>query len=288
MDGVRIGTAALGQPSSGGRLGGRSRRRRLLLAGAAVLAAAVASTIAVRVATGSAAQHPAGYPAQDRPGAVVLVPGYGGGQGALQRLAGRLRATGRAVSIVTLPGDGTGDLAAQARTLDASVAAALAAGAPSVDVVGYSAGGVVARLWVDRYSGEHRARRIITLGAPLHGAQIAGLGALLLPGACPLACQQLAPGSALLTQLDASPLPARLPWLSLWTVDDRTVPPPDSAGLAGAVNLPLQQVCPGIQVSHSDLPTYPLVVGIVLRELGPSAVSAPARADCAGLQAAGS
>src|SRR3954451_2514868 len=155
-------------------------------------------------------------PDQSRPGTVLLVPGYGGSRAALSRLAARLDAAGRTTQVLTLPGEGTGDLLAQADTLDAAVRAALHGGAASVDIVGYSAGGVVTRLWVDRHDGARVARRIVTLGSPLHGAQIAGQGAALAPDACPAACRQLAPGSTLLRGLDES-LPDGLPWLSIWT-----------------------------------------------------------------------
>jgi len=212
---------------------------------------------------------PAGVPAQDVPGAVLLVPGYGGGRDALGGLAQRLRRSGREATVLTLPGDGTGDLTAQAAALQDAVQRALQRGAPSVDVIGYSAGGVVARLWVANYDGAHSARRVVTLGSPLHGARLAGVGSVLVPGACPPACRQLAPGSALLRSLEATPVPTGLPWLSVWTEDDRTVVPPDSARLTGAVNVAVQSVCPDAQVSHGQLPTDPLVTGLVLRALGP-------------------
>jgi triacylglycerol esterase/lipase EstA (alpha/beta hydrolase family) len=165
--------------------------------------------------------------------------------------------------------------------------AAIAAGAPLVDVVGYSAGGVAVRLWVAEQGGERRARRVVTLGAPLHGTSLAATGGAVAPDACPTACQQLTPGSALLGGLDGEPLPPGLPWLSLWTEDDQTVLPPDSARLAGAVNVALQRVCPGTRVSHSDLPRDPLVTGIVLRALGTGPLRAPAAGDCAALRGQG-
>ena len=218
-----------------------------------------------------------GRPDQARPGTVLLVPGYGGSEVALSQLARRLAGAGRNAQVLSLPDGGTGDLLVQANTLDAAVRDALNRGAPSVDVVGYSAGGVVTRLWVDRHRGASVARRIVTLGSPLHGAQIAGAGTALAPDACPQACRQLAPGSALLDELDRTPLPAGLPWLSIWTENDETVRPPDSARLDGAVNVPLQSLCPQARVSHSGLPTDPAVTALVLQGLGTVPLSAPTR-----------
>jgi triacylglycerol esterase/lipase EstA (alpha/beta hydrolase family) len=215
-------------------------------------------------------------PAQARPGPVLLVPGYGGSQAALSQLAGRVQATGRTARVVSLPDGGTGDLLIQVETLNAAVRAALDGGAPSVDVVGYSAGGVVARLWVDRHDGATVARRVVTLGSPLHGARVAGAGVALGGGACPTACRQLAPGSGLLDELDGRPLPGGLPWLSVWTENDETVQPPDSARLSGAVNVPLQGICPQARVAHGDLPTDPEVTALVLAALGTAPLTAPA------------
>jgi hypothetical protein len=221
-----------------------------------------------------------GFPPPDRPGPVLLVPGYGGGTAGLDVLARQLRAAGRVATVVRPIGDGTGDLAAQARVLDRYVASALRGGVPSVDVVGFSAGGVVALLWNHDHDGPHKARRVVTLGAPFHGTELAATGAVLAPDACPTACQQLVPGSSLLTRL-ASGVPGDHPeWLSLWTVQDQTVTPPDSARLAGAINVPLQSVCPGLQVQHGGLPANPVVAGIVVRALGTAPLIAPAPEDC--------
>jgi triacylglycerol lipase len=217
---------------------------------------------------------------------VLLVPGYGGSTGSLDEMATRIRGTGRTATVVALAGDGTGDLAVQARVLNQYVNQAIGAGSGPVTVIGYSAGGVVAWLWYVDYGGASRAGTIITLGSPLHGARIAAVGTGFDPAECPVACQQLTPGSALLTQLQQS-APVRAPWLSLWSTDDQTVQPPDSARLPGAVNVPLQSVCPGVDIQHSQLPTAPLVVGIVLRALASSRLTAPLAPDCTALQSLG-
>ncbi|MFG1606934.1 esterase/lipase family protein [Actinoplanes sp. NPDC049265] len=250
-----------------------SPRRRFLVMAVGVLVAAVLIFVGVRlvIARGGSGERPE----QGALGTVILVPGYGGSQVSLSRLARVLTAAGRTATVLTLPDGGTGDLLAQADTLDTAVHAALDAGAPSVDVIGYSAGGVVTRLWVDRHDGATVARRIVTLGSPLHGANLAGAGAALAPGACPAACRQLAPGSDVLSGIDDEDLPAGLPWLSIWTSDDETVQPPDSAVLDGAVNLRIQSICPAARVSHGALPTDPAVTKIVLTALGTAPLAAP-------------
>jgi pimeloyl-ACP methyl ester carboxylesterase len=253
----------------------------------AVIAVALAAAGGIRLAWAGNGPAPA-VSASSRPSYVLLVPGYGGSTTALSQLAARIRATGRTASVVPLPGNGTGDLAAQAGVLNGYVNDALQDGSGPVTVIGYSAGGVVAWLWDVGYGGAAKARKIITLGSPLHGAQLAALGAAFVPGQCPTACQQLVPGSSLLSALQRSPLSARPPWLSLWTTDDQVVQPADSARLAGAVNVPLQSVCPGVVIQHGGLPTSPLVTGIVLRALDGRPLAAPAPSQCQSLQALGS
>lgn len=278
------------------RLGGLAPRRRtlVLIAVSAVVLLAAGITVAFTVGATRTVHRPAhiaavGAPstsAPDKPGPVILVPGYGGGRAGLLRLAAHIRATGRTAVVITLPGNGTGDLGQQAKVLQSTAARMLAGGASTVDVIGYSAGGVVARLWLADNGGAGEVRRVITLGAPLHGVNLAGVGQARAPSACPAACQQLAPGSSLLRRLDASPLGGTA-WMSVWTSDDQTVVPPDSARLAGAVNVVAQGVCPNAAISHGQLPTDPLITGIVLRAIGSAPLVAPKPPDCAALRSAG-
>ena len=255
-----------------------ARRRLLLGLLAAVLVAGVAAVVVALASGGGGARRAV---APNLPGPVLLVPGYGGSTSSLSSLAGALRHGGKDVTIVSLPGDGTGDLRAQAQTVGRAVTAARArTHATSVDVVGYSAGGVVARLWVRDYGGAAVARRVVTLGSPQHGTRLAELGALL-PAACPTACQQLAPDSDLLASLNrGDETPAGPQFYSIWTTDDNVVTPPDSARLTGAVNLTVQSVCAAADVSHGDLPRDRLVQAIVAADLVAGAPVSPTTADC--------
>jgi triacylglycerol lipase len=255
-----------------------ARRRVVLLATALVAGGAVLAAVLLLRAAGGVAPVD-----QDRLGPVLLVPGYGGETGWLEPLADRLADAGRDVTVVEYPGDGTGDLTEVADALDAAADAAMErTGDPTVDVVGYSAGGIVARLWVaDGNAGV--TRRVLTLGSPHHGTTLAGLGASLAPGSCPVGCRQLAADSELLAELNAGDeTPEGPSWVSIWTTEDRIVTPPESARLSGALDLRVQSVCADAQVGH-ELPRDPLVQQMVLAELAAGEPVELGPADCARL-----
>jgi triacylglycerol esterase/lipase EstA (alpha/beta hydrolase family) len=260
-----------------------ARRRLVLVLLALVLVAAAAVTVAVVVPRLSGSDEPT--TTQDSPGPVLLVPGYGGSTSSLQTLADRLTAAGRDATVVAVPGEGTGDLTASAAALAAAVDDALArSGAATVDVVGYSAGGVIARLWAAD-GGAEQARRVLTLGAPHHGTTVADLASGLLPAECPEGCQQLTTDSDLLARLNAGDeTPAGPTWVSVWTTADQTVTPPDSAQLEGAVDVRVQDVCADSRVAHGQLPSDALVQGIVLAELAAGPPVALDAGDCGRLR----
>ncbi len=218
---------------------------------------------------------------QDEPGPVLLVPGYGGTGTSLAPLQAALADQGRTAVIVAPEGDGTGDLAAEAQHLATeAIRIRDEAGAASVDVVGYSAGGVAARLWVRSYGGDAVARRVVTLGSPQHGTSTAALGAAV-GGGCPTACEQLAPDSDLLRRLNAGDeTPAGPRWVTIRSTADRVVTPVDSAALDGALDLVVQDTCPQARTAHAQLPSDPYVLAALPTTLGVPEPTAPTNVRC--------
>ena len=255
-------------------------RRRFALGAVAVVVIVLVAVIGLALARRDAPVRPV---AQDRIGPVLLVPGYGGSTTSLAVLGDALEAAGRDVRIVEATGPGTGDLRDAATDLARAVDSALEeTGAASVDVVGYSAGGVVLRLYVADLGGGSTVRRAITLSSPHHGTDLAALARSLGSEACPLACEQLDPDSDLLRELNAGPeAPAGPVWVALWTEDDATVVPPESGDLDGALGYAVQAVCPGLTVTHPDVPRTPAVIAMVEAALGTSAPVEPGAAVCA-------
>ena len=255
------------------------QRRRLVLGAASIallLIMAAAVITVIRVTAGSA--HPV---SQTDLGPVLLVPGYGGNVQSLQPLVNELRATGRTAVVVEPVGHGTGDLRTQAEHLG-EVASRVReeAGAPSVDVIGYSAGGVVARLWVRDGDGADVVRRVLTVGSPQHGTSQAALGAEFA-GSCPPACEQLVPESDLLRRLNAGDeTPAGPMWATIRSTTDRVVTPVDSAALSGALNIVVQDACPASTVAHGALPGSPVVVAALDSVLGAGTPKAPSDVAC--------
>jgi triacylglycerol lipase len=254
------------------------QRRRLVLGIGGLVLTLITTVVVIAVVRSRSATPPV---AQDIPGPVLLVPGYGGRVASLQPLVSALRSKGRTAVVVEPVGDGTSDLETQADHL-AEVAQSVLkqTAAPSVDVIGYSAGGVVARLWVREAGHQAPVRRVLTLGSPQHGTSQAALG-LEFAGSCPAACEQLVPDSDLLRHLNAGDETPDGPlWATVRSTSDRVVTPVDSAALAGAVNIVVQDICPGSAVAHGDLPTNPVVLAALESVLSAGSPQIPVAVNC--------
>ncbi|MGC1207620.1 MAG: hypothetical protein WA880_06645 [Ornithinimicrobium sp.] len=208
---------------------------------------------------------------------VVLVSGYGGDGRDLVPIVAALEAQEREVAVFPPVGDNTGDLEEQAAMLGDFIDKERGE-AETVDVIGYSAGGVVARLWVTDDGGDTVARRVLTIAAPHHGTALAGLADLA--GFCDGSCAQLIPDSDLLARLNADDeTPSGPEWISIWSDSDRTVTPPSTASLDGALNLTVQSICPDATTGHAGLPASPVVTAALVTALGADTPSAPVASD---------
>ena len=64
------------------------------------------------------------------------------------------------------------------------------------------------------------------------------------------------------------------------STDDQVVVPPSSADLDGALDFTVQSVCPGLEVTHGDLPRTPAVIAAVTRELAVAEPAVPGPEIC--------
>ncbi len=163
---------------------------------------------------------------------VLLIHGYQCNRAAWWWLQARLARTGLQVATLDLEpmfADIDSYVPQVAQNIEALCAAT---GAARIALVGHSMGGLVARAYLRRH-GVGRVAKLITLGSPHHGSELAHL-AMGLNGA------QMRPGSAWLAALNAPgavPLPDDS--VAIYSCHDNYVMPQDSARLEGASNVPL-------------------------------------------------
>lgn len=196
-----------------------------------------------------------------------------------------LRHDGWRAAVVAMPDRNRGNLSHAAQVLAQAVKAT---GAPHVDVVGYSAGAIVVRTWLKYDAGAALAHRVVLLGAPNQGTQLAAVAAAVDPRLCTPSCMQLLPHSAYLHALNTPTLtPAGPSYTSIWSTTDEIITPPVSSYLPGALNIEAQRVCPGDRIAHSQLPHSHVVIGLVTEALAGTLTKVPTSHACAATQARG-
>lgn len=248
-----------------------------------VLAAALLGIVVVIAALGLSRLGSSEEAApRDTRGPVVVVLGYNGTIEDVEPLVKFLRDEGRDVRVLPPTGDNTGDLKEQARALGDFVDTVRRdTSATSVDLVGFSAGGVVARLWVSELGGDVQARRVVTIASPHHGTILSTLASEI--GLCPAACEQLRPDSDLLASLNAGDeTPEGTQWITVRSDSDRTVTPSSSAALEGALNIAVQQYCPSATTGHLQMMSSPVMLASLPLVLDAGAPRAPTEGsvDC--------
>src|SRR6185295_5152280 len=161
------------------------------------------------------------------PRPIILVHGYAMSRAGFLLLALRLRAAGLG-PIFGFEYWTLGRTAAAARQLGWFVDEVRAAtGAPDVDIVGHSMGGVVGRYYVSLAGGDGAVKNLISLGSPHTGTELSALG-LGHP------TRELVLGSSLLTRLAAAPPPERTRVMCVWSRGDALVPGARQLAVPGA------------------------------------------------------
>ncbi len=118
---------------------------------------------------------------------------------------------------------------------------ATATGAPKVDIITHSMGGLSSRYYARNLGGSDRIDAWVSLGGPNHGTTTANFCG-------PASCLEMRPGSEFLTALNAGDeTPGTPRYATWWTPCDQVTTPPESVILAGATNT--ETACLG----HSDL-----------------------------------
>ena len=92
-----------------------------------------------------------------------------------------------------------------------------ATGAATVDLVGHSMGGVVAKYYVSLAGGDGPVANLVTIGSPLGGTDVSRFG-IGHPG------RELLVGSKLVTRLATAAAPTRTRVTAIWSTSDALVP----------------------------------------------------------------
>ncbi len=182
-----------------------------------------------------------------------------------------LRADDRCVYGLDYGSQGVGPVADSARAFAQLVEAVRRrTGAPTVDVIGYSQGGLVLRTAL-RFDGlADRVRVAVLLAPSFHGTD-SPLVAQVPSFLCP-ACRDQTTGSPLLRQLDTGgDLDGSVRYAVLSTRDDTVVTPvlaQPPRGPADRVDtLVVQDRCPAAMIGHVALPAEPGTIAWVLAAL---------------------
>jgi triacylglycerol esterase/lipase EstA (alpha/beta hydrolase family) len=181
---------------------------------------------------------------------------------------------------------GTGEIAASAQQLSDFVDQVLSAtGAPKVDIVGHSQGGMMPRYYIDFLGGAAKVDKLVGLAPSNDGTTVDGVVTLLTDlGAAGAADAALSPyceacdeqfvGSSFLAKLNAAPTVSGVQYTVIESRGDEVVTPYTNAFLPAASNvtdITVQNQCPADASDHLELAYDPVALADVLNALDPSA-----------------
>jgi len=124
-----------------------------------------------------------------------------------------------------------------------------ATGAPRVAIVGHSMGTLSARYYIKNLGGDAAVSAFVSLAGANHGTSIA------IFCATAVSCQEMMPGSAFLTTLNADDeTPGATNYRTWWSPCDEVISPRTSMLLAGATNT--QTACLTHSAMYTDTKVY--------------------------------
>jgi pimeloyl-ACP methyl ester carboxylesterase len=187
---------------------------------------------------------------------------------------------------------GTGDIAASAQQLASFVSRVLAAtGAPKVDIVGHSQGGMMPRYYISFLGGAAKVDKLIGLAPSNYGTTLDGLTVLgeklgllspvnsALSTTCD-ACVEQEAGSAFLAALNARPMAPGASYTVIETIGDEVVTPYTNAFLPAGpnvTNVTVQRQCLLDESDHLEIASDPVAMADMLNALEPAQ---PVRVPC--------
>lgn len=160
---------------------------------------------------------------EDQP-PVLLVHGFLGTRGSMYPLERRLGAEGRCVFSFNLGTFNSRDIRRSAFLIHRKVEAILAqAPVKRIDILGHSMGGLIGLYYVKKLGGHDKVRKLLMMGSPLNGTWIALAGVATL-GLWSASSWQLLPGSKLVQELAAGPLPPEVQYYTIAAERDWVCP----------------------------------------------------------------
>ena len=183
---------------------------------------------------------------------------------------------------------GTGDIAVGAGTLGSFVNQVLAVtGAPKVDLVGHSLGGMMPRYYINNLGGAPKVNVFVSFSATNYGTTWGAIGDLasllgvsIADQSSCVSCAQETQGSAFLAALNVTPTVPGPLYTAIGTRDDEIVTPYTDAFLPAApnvANITVQDQCPLDASDHLEIAADPIALADMLNALDPSD---PVRVPC--------
>lgn len=140
-------------------------------------------------------------------------------------------------------------------------------GSSKVFVVAHSAGGLVARYYIQLLGGEHYCDGLVTLATPHRGTWYAALGLLTHLILKARLLLQMTPVSLFIKRINAAALPTGFRWLSISSPDDMLCPKTATSLPPRLADAPLMTALELPGISHGDFLMSKIIYRVTLNYL---------------------